>query len=207
MNEAHWFFRRGDRQVGPLTRGELAALCAMACVAPSDEVSNDGENWMTADTVRDFAFGTGEPASSALNYHVPQPVASPISENACSMLRRTVPFLRIAVWLFLLPDVLAASIGLVLIRKGLFEGDAQYIGNGLAWLVVAVLYLPPVVYLSRYSSYTKTFLWLRQAAALEAAFTAQKSFWKYVVISSFITLGLYILIVIIIVAAMLVARI
>ena len=53
-------------------------------------------------------------------------------------------------------------------------------GVGLIYLVMAVLYVPPGIFLSRYASAIKALESTRTSQALDKALKYQKSFWRYV---------------------------
>jgi len=53
-------------------------------------------------------------------------------------------------------------------------------GVGLLYLVMAVLYIPPGIFLSRYASAIKNLESTRTSQALDNALKYQKSFWRYI---------------------------
>ena len=69
---------------------------------------------------------------------------------------------------------------------GLAPGEGLIIG--LLYLVMAVLYLPPGIFLSRYASAIKALESIPTSQALERALKYQKSFWRYVGVITVISL-------------------
>jgi hypothetical protein len=61
---------------------------------------------------------------------------------------------------------------------------------GVVYIIFAVLYGFPSLYLYRYSNFIKLFLQNKRETDLESALSYQKSFWKFVGILSIITIGI-----------------
>ena len=76
-------------------------------------------------------------------------------------------------------------------------GIGMGIGMVLIYLIMAVLYIIPGVYLTRYASKINTLMQAPSSSALEDALVAQKSFWKFVGISVLVLVGVYVLLIII----------
>jgi hypothetical protein len=65
---------------------------------------------------------------------------------------------------------------------------------GLLYVVLAFLYIPPVLYLHRYASRIRDLVRENSFQNLELALGAQKSFWKYLGMFTVITLVIYFLV-------------
>jgi hypothetical protein len=189
----HWFFRRADRPIGPLTHADLAALCAADCLTPIDHVSTDGDNWTPANAVPGLIFKANAPPPD-LNYRAPNALGPPMSLHASEMLRQTVPFLRISAFLLLLTVVITFAAACLLLYKGYADQEDAISIQGILSFLFAALYIPPTIYLSRYAMHTSDFVQLREAPSLDHALTAQKSFWKFIAISSLVLTAIYLLI-------------
>jgi hypothetical protein len=81
-------------------------------------------------------------------------------------------------------------IGIVMLFVGaLPRQDAQLANSfmGVMYIILAVLYCFPSLYLYRYSHFTKLFYQNKNEGDLESALSYQKSFWKFFGIISIIT--------------------
>jgi hypothetical protein len=113
-------------------------------------------------------------------------------DGAANMLRQTKPWVR-----FVSVIMLIASAFMVL--GGAFmmlAGAAATPGTpgaflGLIYMVMAVLYIVPAVFLWRYADRIDIFLRQRSPRTLASALEAQKSFWKFVGILTLIVLCVY----------------
>ncbi|HVX86017.1 MAG TPA: GYF domain-containing protein [Phycisphaerae bacterium] len=189
---ATWYFRRGGRQIGPLTWEELAALSAAAKIVPSDEVSSDGATWSAAAGVAGLPFSGG----NTLDYDVPRERPTVMTGYACDMLVQTSPYARImSVLMFL-------AAGLMVVAPLLLETGEAAMGSsahGAAYVcvsfTVAVLYVIPAVFLSQYASNARRFGKLRESRALERALRAQKSFWKFMAIFAIVVVLIYVVLI------------
>lgn len=81
-------------------------------------------------------------------------------------------------------------------------------GVGVMYLLFALLYVPPSVFLFRYASAIGRILPGNEAEGIERALVAQKSFWRFVGIMALVIIVLYVLIigVVVVMAAMGAAR-
>jgi Ca2+/Na+ antiporter len=73
------------------------------------------------------------------------------------------------------------------------QKEALPAAAGLVYVLMALLYLFPSLYLHRYASAIKTFLGSKAGEDMEAALAHQKSFWKFLGIMALIMFGLSIL--------------
>lgn len=131
-----------------------------------------------------------------------------LTENAQLYLDQTRPWARfISVMIFItvgftaLAAFAVAAIGLVSSVAPPFMGSAEKINAvgavllGLFYMLMAVLYVPPGIFLSRYASGIRNLRDNPSALALEDLIKQQKSFWRYIGILSLIALVVCIVIV------------
>jgi hypothetical protein len=193
-----WFFRRGERQIGPLTWGELSALSAANQVMASDDVSEDGAQWMSAAQVPGLPFGAAS-ADSALNYNAPRERPTIISGYACETLGQTSPYVRVMSVILFIVAGLMAVIALLMGAGGALAGQVAPIAGAVVYLGVTVLYVIPAVFLTRYASNASAFARHREGRLLEKAIEAQKSFWKFAAIATLIGVILYIVLIVVLI--------
>jgi hypothetical protein len=185
-----WFFRRDDRQVGPLTWGELTALCAASEVTANDEVSQSDGDWTAAGLIRGLTFGAPR-AVPSLNYEAPRASPTIISGYACEVLGQTAPFVRIiAVVLFIIAGLLVAG---ALLMGGIAatSGHTVAIAGAFLYLAMTALYIFPGIFLLRYAANASAFARRRDTRLLEKAIEAQKSFWKFAAVAVLIVVAIY----------------
>lgn len=122
--------------------------------------------------------------------------AAKITDRMVDSMRSTRP------WTMLLSIIGFITVGffviigiLMMFLQGLFpqaEGlPASFMGA--IYLILAIIYCFPSLYLYRYSSFINVFLQNKQEIDLESALSYQKSFWKFAGILCLITIALSIL--------------
>lgn len=121
-----------------------------------------------------------------------------VSEEAVEHLRKTKPWVRLLAVLGMIGMALMVLGGLAMAVMGggffRYMGMAARLGMALVYVVLAFLYLPPVLFLNRYASRIADLVEDRSITSLEAALRAQKSFWKYVGVFTVIIMCLYALV-------------
>jgi hypothetical protein len=146
-----------------------------------DENSMDSptENFLDSEEKKPLEGGAGR---------LEETVLSVTGQKFLNQTRPWVRFLSIMVYIGAIFTLLG---GLMIILAGyagaLFgagsEAFQQFPGGGFAlglvYLVLAVLYVPPGIFLSRYASAIKTLESTGTSMALENALKYQKSFWRY----------------------------
>jgi magnesium-transporting ATPase (P-type) len=115
-----------------------------------------------------------------------------LSEKGLKFLRQTRPWVRFMSIIVYISVVFMALGGLTIFLAGLtgnFFGNnsmvfASFPGGtyiaGLVYIILAVLYIVPGVFLSRYASAIKSLETSPSPELLESALKYQKSFWRYV---------------------------
>jgi hypothetical protein len=191
-----WFFRRGERQIGPLTWGELSALSAANQVTAADDVSDDGAHWRSAAQVPGLPFGAAA-ADTSLNYNAPRERPTVMSGYACETLGQTSPYVRVmSVILFIIAGLLVLG-ALLVGAAGASSGQLAPMAIAVVYLGITVLYIIPAVFLMRYATNATAFARLREGRLLEKAIEAQKSFWKFAAIASLIGIIGYIVLIVV----------
>ncbi len=118
-----------------------------------------------------------------------------VSDEAIEYLRKTKPWVRFMAVLGMIAMALMVlgGLGMAILGGGFFRymGMMARIGMAALYLVLALLYLPPVLFLNRYASRIADLVEDRSAASLEEALRAQKSFWKYIGMFTLITMCIY----------------
>ena len=126
----------------------------------------------------------------------PQPTAF---GRTAMLLRETRPWVRFLgiLGLITVAFMLVAGLGMLVVSLvGASQGEGTMaVGPAilicLMYIVMAVLYIFPSVYLLRYASRISTFIDESNVATLDGALEAQKSFWKFVGIMIAIAMAFY----------------
>lgn len=122
-----------------------------------------------------------------------------VPEGALEMLRLTKPWVRfLSVLGFIgLGFALLGGIGVAVLSVLPVGGKSfgpQMLGFGVGYIALALVYLPPVLYLSRYASRIGRLLNSGSPEDLQDALKAQKSFWKFVGVLTLVMIALYALV-------------
>jgi hypothetical protein len=117
-----------------------------------------------------------------------------VPRSVVALLAETRPWVRLIVVLF----AIGLGLGGIAVVVAVVLGPSVGIGRAKAlafvpMLLVLLLYVPPVVYLSRYVRATGRLQAGDGMGALEDALRSQKSFWKYVGLFAAIMIGIYLL--------------
>jgi len=123
-----------------------------------------------------------------------------LTANGQKFLNQTRPWVRFLSIMFYILTTFTLLGGLtvliVTMSGNLFNSENNAFGQlpgggfelGLLYLVMAILYVPPGIFLSRYASAIKTLESTPASDVLERALKYQKSFWRYVGILTVIVL-------------------
>jgi hypothetical protein len=139
------------------------------------------------------------PPSSPLSAP-PRPALSPegVGSTTLGYLKETKPWVRLFSILGFIFSAFAVLAGLLMMVGAGFLGEefqgALGVGLGVFYLVFALLYIMPSLYLWRYASSIQTLLSSRRTADLDEALKQQKSFWRFIGILTAAMLCLYALI-------------
>ena len=114
------------------------------------------------------------------------------SEVIVKLLQQTRPWVRfISILLFLTSGFLVLG-GLVMMVSGPMTPMGRIgVTIGAAYIVMALIYFVPAIFLWKYADRITLFERERSMASLTLAVEAQKSFWKFVGIAALILLVLY----------------
>jgi len=157
---------------------------------------------------------SGNPFSSDANpYQTPQIMteasdigdADPTLDGAADMLRKTKPWVRFISVMFFIGAAFSALGGIGVIVGGIAAGMAGGMpggmaggmpglllaGLGVAYIVMAILYIAPGVFLWMYADRIGLFLRQKTPGRLASALASQKSFWKFIGIMTLIFICLY----------------
>ncbi len=112
--------------------------------------------------------------------------------RVADMLRQTKPWVRLISVLMLIGSAFMVFGGVAMMAMGA-AGMPGMPGAilGLVYIVMAILYVVPAVYLWRYAGRIGSFLQQESIGSLASALEAQKSFWKFVGIVALIVLCIY----------------
>jgi len=135
-------------------------------------------------------------------------VSHAITPRMIDCLRQTKPWVRFLSILGFIGVVFMLVAGLVMIAVGAvgarfareFGGGVGAALLGLLYILMAVLYVFPSVFLFRYASAIARMTLGHPAEAMETALAAQKSFWKFVGVLMMVMLGLYAVILVVVIA-------
>jgi hypothetical protein len=149
--------------------------------------------------------------TSGTNAAAPDICLTSVAQQYLNQTRPWARFMSIVMFVFAGLMVLA---GLAMFLAGLAgglashasQGDGRFgpmmaplagIPVGLLYIIMAILYIAPGVFLARYASAIASLEMERSAAALENALKQQKSFWRFVGIMTVIGLVLTVLAIVI----------
>ncbi|HVX86016.1 MAG TPA: DUF4339 domain-containing protein [Phycisphaerae bacterium] len=190
-----WYFRRANREAGPLTWDELTALLSASKLSGEDEVSQDRATWKPAGAVQAMHAGAGG-AGVALNYSGGLVGPTMLSGSAAQTVVGMAMYVRIMSVLILLVAVLALAAALLMGIFGISEGNPGLAAAALVYMFLGLLYLAPAIYLSQCATNFRLFGRTNEPAFLNKGLSAQKSFWKYTAITALVVIGLYLLIIV-----------
>lgn len=135
----------------------------------------------------------GSPLAGPQSYGVS---AEGVSTTTLEHLRGTKPWVRLLSVLsfigafFMVLGGLAMMVGAGFLGEAGLEGMAG-VGIGAAYLLFAVIYIFPALWMWRYASSIQTLLSSRRAADLDTAMRNQKAVWRFFGIIAMVILVLY----------------
>jgi len=117
-----------------------------------------------------------------------------VSSGALEMLRLTKPWVRFlgVLGIIGMAFLILGGVGMAIAGAAL-KSNGSMLGIGLLYFLLGGLYLPPIIYLNRYANRIGDLLRSEASEDLEAALTAQKSFWRYAGILTLCMLCLYVI--------------
>ncbi len=130
--------------------------------------------------------------------------ADPSLAGAADMLRQTKPWVRfMSVMLFIGAGLMAIG-GLAIMAIGMGQGGPGAPGMpgafgpilGAVYIVMALLYIVPGIFLWKYADRIGAFLYQQTPAMLTSALEPQKSFWRFTGIVTLILISVYFLIIV-----------
>jgi hypothetical protein len=207
-----WHYVQNGKPLGPVPEEQLKAMLASGALRPGDLVWREGmPSWTAIQELPELQPSPGVVAPLPNPYAAPQtnlnpspqaaePSAGPVSPEAVELLRKTKPWVRFFSVLGILGIVVMTlgALAMILLSFGPFQSMplAARIGMGVLYLVLAFVYVPPVVFLHRYARSIRELVDENSSLHLESALRAQKSFWKYLGMFTVITLCIYVLVLI-----------
>jgi hypothetical protein len=212
-----WHYVQNGKSLGPVPEEQLKAMLTSGVLRSNDLVWHEGLTRWTAiqemPELQPIAAPLPNPfAAPQTNVdspmQTPAPGGGPVSAEAVELLRKTKPWVRFFSVLGILGIVLMVlgAGAMVLLSFGPLRSMPVLarIGVGALYVVLAFIYIPPVLFLHRYASRIRDLVDENSSQNLEHALRAQKSFWKYIGLFTVITLCIYILVLIGILATSLV---
>ncbi|HEX2223654.1 MAG TPA: DUF5362 family protein [Thermoanaerobaculia bacterium] len=124
--------------------------------------------------------------------------AEGVGQSTLGYLKDTKPWVRMFSILGFIGSAFAVLAGLLMMVGSSFLGEemsgAVGVGMGLGYILFAVLYIMPSLFLWRYASAIQTLLSSRRTADLDEALKQQKSFWRFIGLLTAVLLVIYALI-------------
>lgn len=188
-----WFYWADNQQHGPVSEDALKSMAAAGTLRPEDLVRNEStEQWLPAGQATDWTFGrppipaaplAGPGPAAPLAYAAPAVETLVISPRVLDLLQRTSPWVRFfAVLSYIVAGLLAlGGVGIIVLSFARFTppDPAGVIGGGLAYFLIAVIYVFAAGYLNRYASGIQRLARMKRNIDLEDALDAQRGFWKF----------------------------
>jgi hypothetical protein len=198
-----WFYTQGGQQQGPVSAEQLQFLIGSGRVNTNDLVWNQSmTDWVPASQAPGLSAA---PPAAGADPHPPGVIgyAAPTSEGvfatprAMEMLRKTRPWARfLSVVIFIGAGLMLLVAMFFLFAGSRMRGGAPG-GMAFAYVIMALLYIMPGIYLGRYATHLATLQRMNRSTDLENALEAQKSLWRYVGIIVAVIVCLYALILLI----------
>lgn len=119
--------------------------------------------------------------------------------SSAEMLRSTRPWVRtISVVMFVF-SALTVLIGMISALGGAAMAGPFGLLLGAVYIFMAILYAVPALYLWWYASRINVFLRDQTTGSLAFALEAQKSFWKFIGISTLVVIVVYVMVILVVV--------
>lgn len=117
------------------------------------------------------------------------------SPRMIELVRKTRPWISLVAIFGLVATGLIVLIGAVMsVAMVVTQGDLQFLGLGLIYLFLAVIYFFPFYFLQKYARALKSFAASGAASDMEDALARQYSFWRLIGILTLVVLVIYALI-------------
>ncbi|MDP2877579.1 MAG: DUF4339 domain-containing protein [Holophaga sp.] len=225
---SQWNYVQNGQSLGPVPEEHLKAMLASGALKWDDLVWRDGmSGWLAAKQIPELAAVPApiasprpEPVAPA-PYAAANPYAAPqaevygarmsgasqgqVSPSIVALLRQTKPWVRLlAVLGFIgIGLMLVGSFAMLALGSSFGKGLPAGFGFGmmLAYMLMAGIQLPAVLFLNRYASRIASLVNSNSPSDLEEALSAQKSFWRYIGILTLILLCIYALIFVVMIIA------
>ena len=212
---SQWNYIQNGQTLGPIPEEQLKAMLVGGTLKGDDLVWREGmTGWVAAKQCPELA-------TSPLPNVVSNPYASPraqldgasmgnassteISSAVVNLLRQTKPWVRLLAVLGFIGIAFMLLASVSMLALGSFTGSGLPAGVGIAMMVgyilMAGIQLPAAIFLNRYASRIGALVNSCAPEDLEAAVSAQKSFWRYVGILTLIMLCLYVLVILVMIVA------
>lgn len=127
--------------------------------------------------------------------------ADPKLDRAASMLHQTKPWVRFISVMMLIGSAFMVLGGFVIIVGGAAGAIGASAILGVVYIVMALCYIIPAVFLWKYADGIALFVRERSTGALASALESQKSFWKFVGIFMLVVMAIYAVIIVFVIAA------
>jgi len=221
---SQWNYVQNGQSLGPVPEEQLKAMLASGALKWDDLVWRDGmAGWLAAKQIPELA---AIPAPAPIQLSRPEPAAanpyaapraevqgarmggaSPaeVAPSIVELLRQTKPWVRLLAVLGFIGIGLMVLASFAMLALGSSMGGGLPAGFGigmmLAYLLMAGVQLPAVIFLNRYASRISSLVGSNAPGDLESALSAQKSFWRYIGILTLILLCIYALIFVVMIIA------
>lgn len=212
-----WNYVQNGKAQGPVPAEQISSMLAAGILRSTDLVWSEGlVDWTAIQSIPELAplptIAPIPPPPSTVSPVVSNPYVAPqaqvggvndtkyaqvgqVSERAIEYLLRTRPWVRFIAILgiILMAIMVLGGLAMAVFGGGFFSymGVAARIGMGALYMVLALLYLPPVIFLNRFANRITDVADDHSPASLEEALRAQKAFWKYVGMFALITMCIY----------------
>jgi hypothetical protein len=206
-----WSYIQNGNTLGPVSEETLRNLLREGLLGWEDLVWHPGlSDWTKAGKFPELTPGrialdepprmAAPPAPRPIVVRGEDPFAKVAMAGALDALRATKPWVRFLGVLGIIGIVFMALGGLVFL--GLSQSSLLPMPSGMrtvlpvAYLLMAGLQVPPVVYLNRYASRIARALISASPEDLTDALEAQKSFWRYMGILTLVMMIMYVVVIV-----------
>jgi hypothetical protein len=197
-----WFYWTCGQKIGPVEEAVLKASAEVGTLRPEDLVWTEPmKDWLPAGQATEWKFGpaaapltavSAESTSHTLSYAARSDEQLVLSPRVIDLMRNTGPWVRfLAILAYIFAGLLALGGIFMLVQSATARFRPVPPAAGVLYLVLAVVYLFPAGYLSRYASALRRLQQMRRNVDLEEAIDAQRAFWKLCGILTIIVFGLY----------------
>jgi predicted Zn finger-like uncharacterized protein len=188
----HSKLRISENAVGKQVRCPTCAAVFVASAAGAAPMLAPVPTRAAPPGVNPYSPGKVRPQNPLAGSGAP-PGNAQLTPGVIGALARTRPWVLFHSILGMIATAIYLLSGFVQVIVGLFSGRAAIIGMGFVWLLLSALPFFPSYFLLRYSRAIGRFTGACDAQSLEAALTAQRSFWRLVGIMAIVGIGLALL--------------